>query len=186
MTDALLQKNTWCLINSSVFQLHVHVVSSLFLACYCVCTQEAWYWFALRKLSEFLQKNVLKLHFSLKMPSIINFFSSNSHCNNHNHTITQSHQFNHALTHWTVVSVWFLDHLVFAFSFFVCFFVSLLLYRNLYIENYFTWCLCSQQSLNCEMVSCIVLFCWLLASTSIKWFRSSVARGLSYYFLPLQ
>lgn len=142
-----------------------------------VCTQEIIWVFA---------KKCVEITFFSENAIDSQFFSSNSHCNNHNHIITQSHQFNHTLTHWAVVNVWFLDHLVFAFSFFVCFFVSLLLYRNLYIENYFTWCLCSQQSLNCEMVSCIVLFCWLLASTSIKWFRSSVARGLSYYFLPLK
>lgn len=67
-------------------------------------------------------------------------FSRNSRCNNQ---LTEM---------WSVCDsliVWFLPLLCFFVCVFICFFVcffayffvSLLLYRKLYTENYFTWCL---------------------------------------------
>lgn len=171
MTDALLQKNTWCLVNSSVSV--IAACSCCFISFFCmllclhsgslvlVCTQEIIWVFSKRGVkTTFFSENAIDNQ----------IFSRNSHCNN---------QLTELWSMCDFLTIWFLP-LVF------CLFLSLLSYRKLYIENYFTWCLCFQQSLNCEMVSCTVLFCWLLASTSIKWFRSSVARGLSYYFLPLK
>lgn len=142
------------LLPVQVLQLHVQVISSLLFACYksqilmLVCTQEV--------IGVFAKRSVETTFFSEN--AIDNWiFFRNSHCNSQLTELWSAYVF---LTIWLFAFVHSLPFL----------FISLLLNSKLYTENYFTWRLCSHPSLNCKMVSCTVLFCWLTASTSIKWF----------------
>lgn len=120
----------------------------------------------------FCKKEVLKPHFFSEYYINNRIFFKNSHCNS---------QLTELWSMCVFLTIW-----LFAFVHSWLFlFVSLLLNRKLYIENYFTWCLCSHQSLNCKMVSCTVLFSWLTASTSIKWFSLQWPEAHLIIFFPL-